>query len=1123
MNYFTRFLLLILLFVSFSSFGQDTIVVQTFNYDSITSRRGVWQFPEGESYRKILMYYNLKCDAATTHDHYACGEWDYLTYTTIYEHTGEYDSVLSIHPNYTYINNQSPDSVLEQYHLSSGASALSNRIFNTDSTDGRVQIIYSASDLLANNMTAGEISGMKFHIANQGSDLRKCMVRLKNVTNTTVSGQTLLIVMDTVFYGPIEINDSEWLSINYTRPFEWDGTSDILVDISFNNDQRGISTEVYGNMVYKNTLDLMHSSAHTNYALDFDGEMDFLDAKDGNYFNSDFTFEVWLNKKSNNNWSRVFDFGNGPNKNNIIIALTKNTSGKLSFHVNTDSQNRSFELDDPLPLNQWTHLTLKMMYNIQGWVFLNGELVDIGLLTPPEDVVRTNNFIGKSNWANDKYAGMLIDEFRLYDYSREDEDIALDPFRTISDPNNEEGLVVYYSFNKPDVDVVNDLSGNGKDAQCYGLPSWSKISGNDLKMDFEKEGFIPEIIFERLESDNSQLQETVIIDSIRDSKIQIVYFNADSPTVAVDTISTYTGGYRYVYHNNQIIDSVLYTGTTLYKEDYPYYEEPYEIINPYELGRFITPYGINLDLGNDGFTWVYDVTDYAEFLHGAVDISSGNQQELLDVKFLMIKGTAPREVINIQRPWGYRKSYYYKDLSDNSKLSNTVIDILPETESVKVTTRLTGHGHNSNTGDYPHCCEWKDNTHYLLANDEEVASWHIWKRTECAMNPVYPQGGTWLGAREGWCPGDKVKDFSFNLTDYIVDNKITLDYDITKVPENNQGMGWGNYVISMHLFEYAAQSHNIDAELYDVITPNDIQYYSRKNPICSNPKVIIRNNGVEPLTSLNIEYSVSGGDKYIYHWTGDLASNSKEIVELPIEDDKFWLGDGNNVFTAKVLLPNKSVDEYTDNDEYNTNFNIPDLINTPVVLKMRMNKRPGDFGLTIKNLAGDVVFSRDDFESETIYMDTINLKNGCYTLSLTDTELTGLSYWAWGAQGSGYLLMYDDQGTLLKNFESEFGGELRYSFSVGSALYINDPNIEGMLNVYPNPTKGKVKIDLKGIVGNATLKVVDMMGKVVVEKSIDISAIKSSIDIDITELPSGSYIVYFINDDIQLKKVIIKN
>ncbi len=70
---------LFLLFPVFWVQSQDTVVVQTLIFDSITTRRGIWQFPEGESFRKILMYHTLKCDPRTTHEHYNCGEWDYLT------------------------------------------------------------------------------------------------------------------------------------------------------------------------------------------------------------------------------------------------------------------------------------------------------------------------------------------------------------------------------------------------------------------------------------------------------------------------------------------------------------------------------------------------------------------------------------------------------------------------------------------------------------------------------------------------------------------------------------------------------------------------------------------------------------------------------------------------------------------------------------------------------------------------------------------------------------------------------------------------------------------------------------------------------------------------------------
>ena len=91
-------ILFCLLFLSFSQESsaqatEDTVIVQTLTFDSITTRRSEWLFPSAnESYRKVLMLYTLKCDPATTQDGFDCGEWDYLTYTFLYDDTGELDS-----------------------------------------------------------------------------------------------------------------------------------------------------------------------------------------------------------------------------------------------------------------------------------------------------------------------------------------------------------------------------------------------------------------------------------------------------------------------------------------------------------------------------------------------------------------------------------------------------------------------------------------------------------------------------------------------------------------------------------------------------------------------------------------------------------------------------------------------------------------------------------------------------------------------------------------------------------------------------------------------------------------------------------------------------------------------
>ena len=70
--------------LSLTHFSQDTTWVKTFTFDSITTRRANFNFPEelnSKRFEKVLMYYKLKCSTLTSWDQYNCGEWDYLTYT----------------------------------------------------------------------------------------------------------------------------------------------------------------------------------------------------------------------------------------------------------------------------------------------------------------------------------------------------------------------------------------------------------------------------------------------------------------------------------------------------------------------------------------------------------------------------------------------------------------------------------------------------------------------------------------------------------------------------------------------------------------------------------------------------------------------------------------------------------------------------------------------------------------------------------------------------------------------------------------------------------------------------------------------------------------------------------
>src|SRR5207302_1664352 len=101
------------------------------------------------------------------------------------------------------------------------------------------------------------------------------------------------------------------------------------------------------------------------------------------------------------------------------------------------------------------------------------------------------------------------------------------------------------------------------------------------------------------------------IDSVLNDPLQIVrYRNIADPATPTDTMVVWQAGYRYNFNKlGQVIDSMrIAPDSVLHLVKTPYMRK-FEIVNRYEIGRYITPYGNGLSLG-EGFDWVFDVSDY---------------------------------------------------------------------------------------------------------------------------------------------------------------------------------------------------------------------------------------------------------------------------------------------------------------------------------------------------------------------------------------------------------------------------------------------------------------------------------------------------------------------------------
>ena len=1168
---------LLFLFSNLNLNAQDTTFVQTFTFDDISKRRDIFEFPSpSESYSKVLMYKTLKCDQATSQDGYACGEWDYLTYTFLYDHTGDLDSTAGTHRRYlgagndfdtiyTHTNTMSDvyqweetyrevDSVISQSdYLFNDGSANTSNVLATDNKSGRFQFIISSTDLTASGLSADTINRISLNLTQLGSGIDHMTIRMRNYTFSSLNQMEDLNLV-TVFHQRIDTTSAGMQVINLTSDFAWNGTSNILVDISFTNEDEGTATVLQGET--QNDTLAIYSNENDGYVV-FEENRNRIEVPLSTFdFGDEITISFWMNGEEDilPVSTSIFEGVDFSDVRSLNCHLPW-SNGSVYWDAGTgsgyDRINKTANAGDFE--GNWNHWAMtKNTATGEMHIYLNGTLWKYGTDKNRTLGIMKRLIIGSGMNGNPWYGKM--DEFRIWKKELNASEIENWMYKdvTSSHPNFSD-LALYLKFD--DGYGLTNTASTSLEAYWHGVPMVKNYEGFELFRLTTKTNLVPEIHL--LQGINKDKYYTDILDdTVTQPPFSVVEYSVIGNAAEAIQGSYVRGeGYSYVYdQNGNAIDSTFYSGNQQWVNgDLNFFYPSYEVIDRFEIGRFITPYGIGLSLGPDGFTWMYDVTDYAHMLRESVDLSSGNQQELLDLKFAFIQGTPPANVVEITRPWGQSRSIRYSALDDDSALEPMDITIHPSAKKQKILARFTGHGHNSNSGNYPHCCEWKDNEHSLYVNGNEASSWHIWQANECAFNPVYPQGGTWPGAREGWCPGDVVKDYEYDVSDIVNGSSYELDYRITPVPTNNLGMGNGNYVVAMHVFQYDEPANTVDAEVYDVIAPSNREYYSRMNPVCYAPRIVIRNNGSAPMTSCKINYMVQGGISKTYEWSGYLGFLEKEEVVLPFQDGAFYLGDGSNKFIATASEPNGAADGNTMNDAYTSKYDLPDLMEGEVIIQYKTNTNKNDNDLIVYNSKNEVVLQKFGFNlnANTVYWDTLNLDTGCYRLELTDSEHDGLSYWVYPTQGSGYMRIWND-GRIAKTFESEFGNKIEYAFAIDAMtkdtvftvldgqdvlviggdtlveidggyapLSITEIEGNGLMSIYPNPNAGSFYLELLNYSGELDMEVYNMAGQLI-HKELLMSNRNFARKFDL-RLTTGIYMVHLSGDGYSdTKKVVVE-
>lgn len=1121
--------------------AQDTTWVKTFTFDSITTRRANFVFPpelNDKRFEKVLMYYKLKCSPLTTWDQYNCGEWDYLTYTRVFDHTGIMDSVRKdgnqylanwLSPNtirFSTANNYF-DSWQQKEYFRTGSSTYSNFVntasgdsnlpFSTNSKGSHFQFLIKASDLLNAGITQGELQSLFLDVVDLGTngELMHPHISLKSTADSTLTAFHS-VGFSNVYNASrgvggtnsaLTIGPNEFL---FHQPFLWDGSNNLIVDFYYENDKQVANPLIFKTVQNTDSTGLLYKGK--NGTIEFDGTnyalMELSDLSIGN----EMTIEFWMkgdgNTSTNTSFLEAYDtLGN--RIVNIHFPWSDNNlyfdAGQSSGYDRINKTLTATDID-----NNWNHWSfVKKQSTGEMFIYKNGQLWHSGTGKNNPVGYMHRMVLGASANQSYKWKGN-VEELRIFSSALTPATINANYKKGIdaSHPNWSD-LLVSYNFDNDNIAVDSSPNQYKLMPSQLGMIQTEKnpVAGFQQSTLKPVVGFGQGNIASSLDSNTVQLFK---------KKEPTIIFKQEAVNRHFEIAQTYAGvleGYETNYDlQNQVISQTAFSADTqLNNTQVTYYEKPFELVNDVEIARYITPYGIQFDLGPNGFAWIYDVTDYQQYLRDTVDLAAHNTQELLDLRFAFIEGIPPRDLIKRQPIWSDFRSYNFTNMASNIELPATNVVLDSTAEMFKIKTRMSGHGQ---VGDNA-CCEWVANDHQIKVDGVSRFNWNIWQDKECGENPNIGQGGTWPYAREGWCPGDRVKEHEFELTPFVqAGDTVSLDYVINPVPTNDQGQGGGNYIAAFDLISYGKYNFQNDAAIADVLNPNNWEYYSKWNPTCSNPRVILQNTGQLPLTSCKIYCWITEGNNIEIDWTGNLGFLEDTMIEIPVANYDFWTDyNSTKTFTAGVKDVNGIVgeDEYPQNSRKSTKFDAAERIDGPFFVWLTTNNKANENRYRLIDHAGTVIFERNQLDNQTQYKDTFDLQPGCYSIIVEDSDNDGLAFWYSSqveGETSGNMKIRKVGGSYIEFFPSDFGSYHRYDFSVGFTLGLNEMELAHTISIFPNPSNGMTTIEVEGAVNNdASLEIYDVMGRKVWAEKMNATSSFAESFVDVSDFNSGMYVV----------------
>jgi hypothetical protein len=548
-----------------------------------------------------------------------------------------------------------------------------------------------------------------------------------------------------------------------------------------------------------------------------------------------------------------------------------------------------------------------------------------------------------------------------------------------------------------------------------------------------------------------------------------------------------------------------------------------------EIARVITPYATDWLSQNKKHDYVVEVTDYASALEGLTamrfNYSGYSWGFTITLKIEFIEGVPPMDALSVRNIYDGYFQYGNSTNSIENYLTAKSYSYASPTAKSFIKNSVSGHG-SDNTG----CGEFCSKYYQLKIDNNMIAQKQLW-RTDCGINEVYPQTGTWIYDRANWCPGAVVWPIYHDITNITTANS-TFTVDVDMEPYIGGG-SYGGYNFVSQLIDYSAPNHSKDVSIEDIVSPTKDDNYLRENPRCANPIIKFKNVGTDTLKTVVFHYGLKGQTPLTHTWTGSIGF-LEEITEVFPPSISILSGTNSSVFEVSIVSVNGNAgDENLFNNTYHSETTPVVIYPKDFIVKMYTNNDVDGSGFsetswTLSEESTGVIAQRTMLASTTVYIDTLlNLSPGCYKLEINDTGCDGMSWWANTAGGTGNLRFdYVNANNSIATFPGDMGCNYVRYFRV--LLPPPPPNETGIISgtenlnsieVYPNPANNKalIKFDLRQS-QTVTYKITDITGKIIQQQTKGIIA-ASYETLDLSAFNNG---IYFLSVELKDKSIITK-